>query len=67
MFKNVLITVLASLVVVSAAVPLAVGDNHPALANYTINDNSGGGYHGNWLNVDDYSNKGVVVVHWKRS
>ena len=47
------------------AIPLEVGDDHPALANYTINNVAP--YHGPWLNINSYSGKGIVVVHWKAS
>jgi hypothetical protein len=47
-------------------IPLEVGDSHPALANYSIN-NVAPTYHGPWLNIDSYGGKGVVVVHWKAS
>ena len=46
--------------------PAEVGDDHPALANYSIN-NVPPNYHGPWLDINSYSGKGVVVVHWKAS
>lgn len=46
--------------------PAQVGDDHPALANYSIN-NVPPSYHGPWLDINSYSGKGVVVVHWKAS
>lgn len=46
--------------------PLEVGDDHPVMANYTIN-NTPPTYHGPWLNINSYHGKGVVVVHWKAS
>jgi hypothetical protein len=49
-----------------SAVPLEIGDDHPALANYTIN-NVPPNYHGPWLDINSYAGKGVVVVHWKAS
>lgn len=53
------------LMVCSAAIPAQVGDDHPALANYTINNVAP--YHGPWLDINTYNGKGIVVVHWKRS
>jgi hypothetical protein len=49
-----------------AAIPLEVGDDHPAMANYSIN-NVAPSYHGPWLDINSYAGKGVVVVHWKAS
>jgi len=46
--------------------PAEIGDDHPVLANYSIN-NVPPNYHGPWLNIDSYAGKGVVVVHWKAS
>ncbi len=57
----------ALLIAASAAVASNVGDYRPALANYTINNNAGNGYHGPWLDISSYNGKGIVVVHWKRS
>lgn len=47
-------------------IPLEVGNDHPVLANYTIN-NVAPTYHGPFLNINSYNGKGVVVVHWKAS
>ncbi len=46
--------------------PAMVGDDHPALANYTINDVAPN-YHGAWLNIDTWNGKGMVITHWKAS
>ena len=66
MVRNLFIV--GALVAVAAGwvVPLEVGDDHPALANYSIN-NVPPNYHGPLLNIDSYAGKGVVVVHWKAS
>ncbi len=66
MVRNLLIV--GALVAAAAGwvVPLEVGDDHPALANYSIN-NVPPTYHGPWLNINSYAGKGVVVVHWKAS
>ncbi len=48
------------------AIPLQVGDDHPAMVNYTIN-NVPPTYHGPLLNINSYRGKGIVVVHWKAS
>lgn len=66
MAKKSAILVAASLLITAWAVPLEVGDNCPALANYTIN-NVPPNYHGPWLDIKSYNGKGVVVVHWKAS
>ena len=66
MVKKSVILVAASLLITAWAVPLEVGDDHPALANYTIN-NVPPNYHGPWLDIKSYGGKGVVVVHWKAS
>jgi hypothetical protein len=50
----------------SGAIALQVGDDHPAMVNYTIN-NVPPTYHGPLLNINSYHGKGVVVVHWKAS
>ncbi|MGD8718019.1 MAG: Ig-like domain-containing protein [Candidatus Zixiibacteriota bacterium] len=66
MFRYILIVGALVAAAAGPAVPLEVGDDHPALANYTIN-NVAPSYHGPWLDVNSYSGKGVVVVHWKAS
>ncbi len=69
MRRSIVLIAIAAIVVIAAvapAIPLQIGDDHPALANYTI-DNVGPDYHGPWLNINSYSGKGIVVVHWKRS
>jgi hypothetical protein len=66
MNRNILI-ICAMLAVAAGLVgPAEVGDDHPALANYSIN-NVPPSYHGPWLDINSYANKGVVVVHWKAS
>jgi hypothetical protein len=65
MNRNILV-IGALLVAAGLAGPAQVGDDHPALANYSIN-NVPPSYHGPWLDINSYSGKGVVVVHWKAS
>ncbi len=66
MAKKLVFVAAAIALTAGGVVPLEVGDDHPALANYTIN-NVPPNYHGPWLNINSYSGKGVVVVHWKAS
>ncbi|NIT35464.1 MAG: hypothetical protein GTN49_03010 [candidate division Zixibacteria bacterium] len=66
MAKKVAILFAASLLITAWAVALEVGDDRPALANYTIN-NVPPNYHGPWLDIKSYDGKGIVVVHWKAS
>jgi hypothetical protein len=66
MAKKLVFVAAAIAFTAGGVVPLEVGDDHPALANYTIN-NVPPNYHGPWLNINSYSGKGVVVVHWKAS
>jgi hypothetical protein len=56
-----------ALLFAAGAFGLAVGDQQPGLANYSI-DNSAD-YHGPWLDIETYLNAGkcVVVTHWKQS
>ena len=65
MTKKVWVALMAVVITAGAAIPLAVGDDHPALANYTISNVSP--YQGPWLNIDEFNGKGVVCVHWKQS
>jgi hypothetical protein len=57
----------ATLLFAAGAFALAVGDQQPGLANYSI-DNSAD-YLGPWLDIETYLNNGkvVVVTHWKQS
>lgn len=65
MTNKVWIALLAVVIAAGAAIPLAVGDDRPALANYTINNVSP--YQGPWLDISTFNGKGVVTVHWKAS
>ena len=65
--SRTLVCVIAMVALTAAFSPAAlVGDDHPPLANYTIN-NVPPNYHGAWLNIDSWNGKGMVVVHWKES
>lgn len=66
MIRNIFIVGAVLVGTAGLVVPLQVGDDHPALANYSI-DNIAPDYHGPWLNINSYAGKGVVVVHWKAS
>jgi hypothetical protein len=66
MTKKVWISLLAVVIAAGAAIPLAVGDDRPALANYTVTSNVSP-YLGPWLDISTYNGKGVVAVHWKAS
>ena len=66
MSRKLFLLTAAVALTVGAAIPAQVGEDHPALANYSIN-NVPPTYHGPWLNIDSYAGKGVVVVHWKAS
>lgn len=62
------IVVLGVMLFVSfGAFALNVGDPHPGLDGYSI-DNSAD-YHGPWLDIQDYLDAGkcVIASHWKQS
>lgn len=66
MNRSILIICAVLVGAAGSVIPLEVGDDHPALANYSIN-NVPPNYHGSWLDVNSYAGKGIVVVHWKAS
>lgn len=57
----------ATLLLAVGAFALAMGDQQPGLANYTIDDSAD--YHGPWLDIETYLNAGKCVVAscWKQS
>jgi hypothetical protein len=66
MKRNMFVIVAVLIGAAGFVVPAEIGDDHPALANYSINDVAPN-YHGPWLDINSYAGKGVVVVHWKAS